>query len=105
MSLLTFNLSLCLDAAKVWAVTLYLVLAAWHLQAQTYDLLIKNGQVIDAASNTSGMLDIAILGDEIVAIRANISPTDARRVIDVYWIAFECTHGQPKAAVLVHALF
>ncbi|OGO04811.1 MAG: hypothetical protein A2Y73_02135 [Chloroflexi bacterium RBG_13_56_8] len=48
-----------------------------------YDLLIKNGQVIDPAANLSGKWDIAIGGTQIVRIAPGIEETEARRVLDV----------------------
>lgn len=48
----------------------------------TYDLLIKGGQVLDPASGTSGMLDVAIKRSRIAAVEPNIPSDAAFQVID-----------------------
>jgi dihydroorotase len=48
-----------------------------------HDLLVKGGRVIDPAQEIDGHLDIAIDGNKITAIGANISYQQGRRVIDV----------------------
>ena len=47
-----------------------------------FDLLIKNGTVIDPASGYNGRLDVAIKRNRIAAVEANISADSAYRVID-----------------------
>jgi len=47
-----------------------------------YDLLIKNGQVMDPASDLVGKLDIAISNARIVRIAQGIEEGEARRVLD-----------------------
>jgi dihydroorotase len=52
--------------------------------AQTrYDILLKGGHVIDAKNHLSAVRDVAILNGRIAAVAENISPTEARKVIDV----------------------
>jgi dihydroorotase len=48
-----------------------------------YDLLIRGGRVIDPAQDIDSHLDIAIDGDKITAIGANIPFQQGRRVIDI----------------------
>jgi dihydroorotase len=48
--------------------------------AQTYDLLIKNGRIIDPKNNLDQQLDIAIKGGKIVKISATIDATAAQIV-------------------------
>jgi len=47
-----------------------------------YDLLIKNGRVIDPAQQLDDQLDIAINGDEIACLSENISPAESNQVIN-----------------------
>ena len=48
-----------------------------------YDLLIRNGRVIDPAQDWDGPLDVAIQGGRIARAAAGIDPAAARRAIDV----------------------
>lgn len=48
-----------------------------------YDLLIKNGHVIDPAKGLNGPLDVAIQDGRIARLAAGIDPLQARRVVDV----------------------
>ena len=48
-----------------------------------YDLLLKNGNVIDPASGRHGRLDIAIVGEHIARIAANLPAHQARTTVDV----------------------
>ena len=47
-----------------------------------YDLLIKNGRVIDPAQQLDRQLDIAINGDKITCLSENIAPTESNHVIN-----------------------
>lgn len=58
-----------------------LAVAAYGGHAQTLDLLIKNGHVIDPKNGIDGVMDVAVQGDSIVAIARNIT-REARRVVD-----------------------
>ncbi|MGH9449712.1 MAG: amidohydrolase/deacetylase family metallohydrolase [Terriglobia bacterium] len=67
--------------------------AAWMLTigvtipmcAQTphYDLLLKNGQVIDLANHIDGVMDVAVEGGKIAAVEASIPASEAGKVVDV----------------------
>ena len=48
-----------------------------------YDLLLKNGHVIDPANNIDGPMDVALTGDRIAAVEPNIPSADAAQIIDV----------------------
>lgn len=48
-----------------------------------YDLVLKGGHVIDAKNNISAVRDVAISGNKIAAVDANIPASDARRTVDV----------------------
>jgi dihydroorotase len=53
------------------------------LEAQPqFDLLIKNGHVLDPANNVDAVVDVAISGTKIARVAAAIDPAQARRVID-----------------------
>lgn len=63
-----------------------LALAAASLalaSAQTYDLLLQGGQVIDPDTQTNAVRDIAIKGGKIAKVAASIPASEARRTINV----------------------
>ena len=51
-------------------------------QNPQFDLLIKNGHVIDARNGVDAVTDIAVAGGKIARVAANIDPSLARRVAD-----------------------
>jgi len=53
------------------------------VQAQTYDVLLKGGRVIDPKNDVDAVRDVAIRGDRIAAIEASIPASQAKKVIDV----------------------
>ncbi len=55
-------------------------LLALMVEAQPYTLLIKGGTVIDPKNRRNGRLDVAIAGNKIVKVAANIPADQARRV-------------------------
>ncbi len=61
---------------------LFLLLAALA-PAQTYDVLLKGGRVVDPRNNLDAVRDIAVTGGRIAAIAANIAPTQAKKTLDV----------------------
>lgn len=50
-------------------------------QNPTYDLIIRNGRIIDGAGNPWFRADVAVQGDRIAAV-GNLANATARRVID-----------------------
>ncbi len=48
-----------------------------------YDLLLKDGFIVDAASGLDGVLDVAIENGKIARIAAGIAASEAARVIEV----------------------
>lgn len=48
-----------------------------------YDLLLKNGNVLDPSSNRKGRFDIAIVGDRIVRIGADLPAQRAKTTVDL----------------------
>ena len=51
--------------------------------AQTYDLLLKGGHVIDPANGIDGPADVAIANKKIARVAPNIDASAATRVVDV----------------------
>ena len=52
-------------------------------QEQSYDLLLRGGHVVCPASNLNGVMDVAVRGGVIAAVRPDILPSSAKEVIDV----------------------
>jgi dihydroorotase len=52
------------------------------LKAQSYDVVIKGGHVIDPKNNINSIMDIGIRGDKIAEVAANIDSKDARQVVN-----------------------
>ena len=48
-----------------------------------YDLLLKNGHVIDPLHNINERMDVAIIGKKIAKVEADINPVLAAKVVDV----------------------
>lgn len=59
----------------------FLMVIATIGQCQSIDILIKNGHVIDPKNNLNAVLDVAITGNKISEVAANISKT-AKTTID-----------------------
>ena len=53
------------------------------LMAQDYDVLLKNGHVIDPKNNINAVRDVAIKDRKIAAVAANIDPAKAKKTVDV----------------------
>lgn len=53
-----------------------------RVQAPQYDLLIKNGHVIDPGNGIDAVMDVAVSGAKIARVASNIDPASARRVAD-----------------------
>lgn len=73
----TSVLSLCLVTLTVLAFG-----SAQAQPAKRYDLLIKNGHVIDAKNNINEPRDVAIAAGKIAAVEKNIDPALATKVVD-----------------------
>jgi dihydroorotase len=59
------------------------VLAAPAVAQPRYQILLKGGHVIDPLNQIDAVMDVAIAGGKIAAVRAGINPSDADSVIDV----------------------
>jgi len=64
------------------AVTAAMVSPLPVIAASEYDLLVRGGRVIDPGRGVDGLLDIAIRGGHIVALRKGISAASAAEVIE-----------------------
>jgi len=51
--------------------------------ANRYDVIIKNGRVVDPASGLDGVADVAVAEGRIAEIAADLDPTRAEEVLDV----------------------
>lgn len=51
--------------------------------AQTYDLLLKGGHVIDVRNGIDGVMDVAITADKIARVAQDLDSSDAKQVVDV----------------------
>lgn len=61
---------------------LMLMLMSGSLLAQSYDFVIKGGHIIDPLNNIDKVMDLAIKGGKIAAIKKNIPDAQAKKVID-----------------------
>jgi dihydroorotase len=66
-----------------WIATLVLVFVLLSAGAQQYDLLLKNGQVIDPKNKVNAKMDVAVKDGKISKVAADISPSLASKTIDV----------------------
>lgn len=61
---------------------LTLVVLSSAVNAQTYDLLLKGGRVIDPKNRINAVMDVAVAAGKIARVAANIPASDARRVVN-----------------------
>ncbi|MBK5295168.1 MAG: amidohydrolase/deacetylase family metallohydrolase [Acidobacteriia bacterium] len=61
----------------------FLFLLASILPAQTYDLLLRGGHVIDPANGVTAVRDVAITGNTIARVAADIPVAEAKKVIEL----------------------
>src|SRR6185312_15905484 len=59
------------------------IFAAGLLSAQTNNLILRGGHVIDPANRIDGVLDVAVSGNRITAVGPNLAPSPGAKVIDV----------------------
>jgi len=60
----------------------FLLLFTTVAHAQTYDILIKGGHVIDPKNSINAVMDVAILGGKIAQVAKNIAASSGKEVID-----------------------
>jgi dihydroorotase len=63
-----------------WAILAVCSIASAYAQ---YDIVLRGGRVIDPANAIDGRMDVAVTGNRIVAVKADIPASQARRVLDV----------------------
>ncbi|HYM11913.1 MAG TPA: amidohydrolase/deacetylase family metallohydrolase [Bryobacterales bacterium] len=56
--------------------------ASFALAQRPYDLLLQHGRVIDPATNTDRVMDIAIAGNKIARVASGIPAAEAKKVVD-----------------------
>src|SRR6266852_5277005 len=59
------------------------LISAGLLPAQTYDLLLKGGHVIDPANRIDRVIDVAVSGDKVARVAENIPSGQAKKTVDV----------------------
>lgn len=64
-------------------ILLLTAILASTLAAQTYDIVLKGGTVIDPKNRINAVRDVAITGGKIARVAADIPASSARRTIDV----------------------
>ena len=66
-----------------------LLLASAASGQQIYDLLLKNGHVLDPANRRSGRFDVAVVGNKIARVAPDLPSAHARIVVDAsaYYVA------------------
>lgn len=67
---------------KIW-LAVFLVACSPISAQPIYDLLLKHGRVIDPANHRDAQLDIAVTGNRIVRVEANLPAAHARLAVDV----------------------
>ena len=67
---------------KIKLFLLALLFVTKSLSGQNYDIVIKGGHLIDPANNLDQPLDLAIIGNRIVAVEKTISSKQAKKIID-----------------------
>src|SRR5678810_420598 len=81
-SMLSRKLSIKVGAMAGTAVFGFLFFLPVILHGQQYDLLIKNGHVIDPKNNIDTIKDVAIANGKIVKTDNDIPPTQSKKIID-----------------------
>jgi dihydroorotase len=63
--------------------TAVLLACALAAQAQQYDLVLRNGQVLDPKNNVAGKFDVAVRDGKIAAIEPTIPASAAKQSVDI----------------------
>lgn len=64
-------------------ISIFFLLVSTQAYAQEIDLLLKGGHVIDTKNGIDGKMDVAITAGKITRVAGNISPSSAKKTIDV----------------------
>ncbi len=65
------------------AILVLFLLASGLARAQTYDLLLKGGHLIDPANRIDTVMDIAVSGDKIALVAPSIPAAQAKKTVDL----------------------
>lgn len=65
------------------SISLAVLVFALSASAQTYDLILQQGHVIDAKNGISAVRDVAVRDGKIAAVAAHLDPASAVKVVDV----------------------
>lgn len=76
------SLVVMLAALGVYPASIRDLEARLQPQAPPFDLLIKNGHVVDPGNGIDSVMDVAVSGAKIARVAVNIDPASARRVVD-----------------------
>jgi len=91
-------------SAALFILSLVPVAVAQENKGDTYDVIIKNGKIIDGSGNPWVSGDVAIRGDRIVKI-GKLNSTNAKRIIDAHNLVvapgFIDMLGQSEMALLI----
>jgi len=72
-----------LNACAAISLGLFLLLIPTITKAQEIDILLKGGHVIDPKNKIDAIMDVAIVGDKIFRVAANIPSNTAKKTVDV----------------------
>jgi len=78
----TARVSLASALGFITAALLFITAPPLPAQNPEFDLLIRNGHVVDPKNGVDAVMDVAVAGGKIARLAAGISPTLARRVAD-----------------------
>ena len=67
---------------KIYCLLITLCFLKHPLPAQSYDIVIKGGHVIDAKNNIDAVMDVAIKDGKIVQLAKNIDAKQATQAVD-----------------------
>ena len=59
-----------------------LIMMSFQIMAQSYDMVIKGGHLIDPINKIDQIMDVAISGNKIAAVEKRIPIEQAKKVVD-----------------------
>ncbi|MEX1213386.1 MAG: amidohydrolase/deacetylase family metallohydrolase [Balneolaceae bacterium] len=74
---------LCRTVLTLSALLIALLAVPLSCTAQSYDLVLKGGHLIDARNGIDDVMDIAISGDRVVRVASEIDASEAEQVVDL----------------------
>jgi dihydroorotase len=67
---------------KIWCALFAVLVFTGAAIAQTYDIIIKGGHVIDPKNNIDAVMDVAIKDGKVVQVGANINGAGSKQIVD-----------------------